>query len=67
MTDEPRRLYRSRRDRKVAGVLGGIADYWNLDPSLVRMVYVIATILTGFVPLMFIYLVMMFVVPEEPR
>jgi phage shock protein C len=64
---DPRRLYRSRRDRKVAGVLGGIAEHWNIDPSLVRILYVVFTILTGFVPLVFMYLLMMFIVPEEPR
>jgi phage shock protein PspC (stress-responsive transcriptional regulator) len=64
---EPRRLRRSRSDRKAAGVLGGIAEYWNIDPSLVRILYVVLTILTGFVPLVFMYLVMAFIIPDEPR
>ncbi len=67
MTDEPKRLYRSRSDRKVAGVLGGIAEYFGFDPSWVRIAYVIVMILTGVVPLAFLYLVMAFVVPKAPK
>ena len=68
MSDEAKkRLHRSRSDRKVAGVLGGIAEHWGTDPSLVRIIYAIATVLTGFVPLVFLYLLMVFIVPEESR
>lgn len=66
-TRTPKRLYRSRTDRKIAGVLGGIAAYLGLDPSLIRIAYVIATVLTAFVPLMLLYIVMMFIVPREPK
>lgn len=67
MTDEPKRLHRSRSDRKVAGVLGGIAEYFGFDPSWVRIGYTIVMIVTGVVPLAFLYLVMAFVVPKPPK
>ncbi len=67
MADQPKRMHRSQSDRKLLGVLGGVADYTSLDPSLIRIVYVIVTILTGFVPGIFLYLVMGFVVPVEPK
>lgn len=67
MEETPKRLYRSRTDVKIAGVLAGIAGYFNLDPSWVRIAYVVATLLTGIVPLAFLYVVMMFVVPKAPR
>lgn len=67
MSEQPKRLHRSRGDQKLAGVLGGVADYVGLDPSLIRIVYVIVTILTGFVPGIFLYLVMAFIVPLEPK
>jgi len=67
MIEEKRRLYRSRRDRKIAGVLGGIADFFGLDAAFIRILYVIATVLTGFVPLTFLYLVMVFVIPQAPK
>ncbi len=64
---EPRRLHRSRADRKIAGVLGGIAEYFGFDPSWVRIAYVIATVITLVVPLTSLYLVMAFVVPKAPK
>jgi len=67
MTSEPKRLYRSRTDVKIAGVLAGIADYFGLDPSWVRIAYVIGTLITGVVPLTFLYIVMVFVVPKAPK
>ncbi len=67
MSEQPKRMYRSRNDRKLVGVLGGVAAYTGLDPSLVRIVYLIVTMLTGFVPGIFLYLVMTFVVPLEPK
>ncbi len=67
MAERPKRLHRSRTDRQLAGVLGGVSDYLRMDPSFVRIAYVILTILTGFVPGLFLYLVMTFIVPVEPE
>jgi len=41
---EPKRFYRSKSDRKIAGVCGGIAQYLNMDPTLVRILWVILTL-----------------------
>jgi phage shock protein C len=60
------RLYRSRSDRMLAGVAGGLAEMWNADPSLVRIVWAVLVVLTGGVALL-VYIVMAIVVPEgEP-
>ena len=59
------RLYRSSSDRMLAGVAGGLADHFDLDPSLVRVGWVILTLVSGGIFLA-IYIVMAFVVPEEP-
>ena len=58
---EARRLYRSRRNRVIAGVCGGIGEYFNIDPIIVR---ILAIILPGFG--LFAYIVCAVVVPEEP-
>ena len=58
-----KQLRRSRTDRVVAGVCGGFARYLGLDPVLVRVLYVIATFLTGGA-LLLGYLVIWLVVPE---
>ncbi len=57
-------LYRSRDDRILAGVAGGVAENFGLDPSLVRIVWVILTPLTGGLALL-LYIIMAFIVPEE--
>ena len=60
----PTRLYRSRRDRMLAGVAGGLAEIWDADPALVRIVWALLVIVTGGVALV-VYVVMAIVVPEE--
>ena len=60
------RLYRSRRDRMLAGVAGGLAETWGADPSLVRIIWALLVILTGGAALL-VYIVMAIVVPEEDQ
>lgn len=59
------RLYRSRTDRIISGVCGGIAEMLNVDPSIVRILFAILVPLTGGL-IILLYLVMSFVVPEQP-
>jgi len=58
------RLYRSRRDRMLAGVAGGLAEIWGADPALVRIIWALLAILTGGAALL-VYIVMAIVVPDE--
>lgn len=60
-----RRLYRSRTDRMLAGVCGGLARYFNIDPTIVRILFVLLA-LPGGVPGPLIYLFLWILVPEEP-
>ena len=57
------RLYRSRDDRMIAGVAGGLAEMWDADPALIRIVWALLVIFTGGVALL-VYIVMAIVVPE---
>jgi phage shock protein C len=60
-----RKLYRSRTDRKLAGVCGGLAQYLNVDATVVRVVFIILAVLGGAtIP---IYLAMWVIVPYEPE
>ena len=61
----PRRLYRSRRDRQLAGVAGGMAEYLEIDPTVVRILWILSVFLGGFTILL--YIIMAFVVPLDPR
>jgi phage shock protein C len=58
------KLYRSRRQRVLAGVAGGLAQYFNIDPIIVRVLMVVATLLHGIGILL--YIILWIVVPEEP-
>jgi phage shock protein C len=60
-----KRLYRSTKDRMIAGVCGGIAEYFNADPTIVRLVAVLTMVL-GIFPTVIAYLVLWVVVPENP-
>jgi phage shock protein PspC (stress-responsive transcriptional regulator) len=60
-----RRLYRSRRDSILGGVAAGVADYFDMDPSIVRIAWAILALVTGGIFLV-LYIVMWIVVPEGP-
>jgi phage shock protein C len=64
MTGEYKRLYRSRKERTVAGVCGGIGEYFGIDPTLIRILFVVGLMMGG--PGVLAYLILMIVVPEEP-
>jgi len=60
----PRRLYRCRHDRQLAGVAAGMAEYLDLDPTLVRVLWILSAFFGGFTILL--YIVLAFVIPLEP-
>lgn len=62
-----KRWVRSLHERMIGGVCGGLAQYLNLDPSLVRLGFVILTLLSGFIIGIVTYIVMMIVLPEEAQ
>jgi phage shock protein C len=60
-----KRLYRSKNNRMIAGVCGGLAEYFGIDPVIIRIIAVILLLpggLPGFVP----YVILWIVVPENP-
>lgn len=61
-----RKLYRSKTDRKLLGVLGGLAKYLNIDSTVLRIIYVLLAIFAIGSPVV-IYLVAALIMPEEPE
>ncbi len=59
-----KRVYRNTKDGMVAGVLAGIADYYNHDASLYRLAFLAFLILTGLVPGLLLYIAAWFIIPE---
>lgn len=62
---QTKKLYRSREDRQVAGVCGGLAAYFGFDATLVRLIFVAMALFGG--PGVILYIIMALVVPEAPR
>ncbi|KPU62888.1 phage shock protein [Thermococcus sp. EP1] len=61
-----KKLYRSRKNRMLFGVCGGLAEYFNVDPTLVRILFII--LLIGSVgTAVLLYLLLAVVMPEEPK
>jgi phage shock protein C len=61
---EPKRVFRSRKDRILGGVCGGLGNYFNLDPVLVRVIWVVLLFAAGVGFLA--YILAWIIIPEEP-
>ena len=59
-----KKLHRSSTEKVVSGVCGGIGEYFDLDPTLVRVGYVGLSIFSGGGPGLVLYIILMFVIPE---
>jgi phage shock protein PspC (stress-responsive transcriptional regulator) len=60
------KLYKSRNDAVVFGVIGGLAEYFNIDPVLLRVIVVVVGFMTGGTPVV-PYLILALIMPEEPK
>lgn len=59
-------LYRSDTSKVFAGICGGLGEYWNIDPVILRLLWVLITIFTGFFPGVIGYILAAFIVPLKP-
>jgi phage shock protein C len=57
-------LKRSRRNRMIAGVMGGLAEYFEMDPTLLRIAFVIVSVVSAAFPGMLVYLLLWIIMPE---
>jgi len=65
MDNQPKRLYRSNKNRMLGGVCGGLAEYMNIDPTIIRLVAVVGFFATASA-FFWAYLIMWIVVPDQP-
>jgi phage shock protein C len=61
---QKKRIYRSK-DKMIAGVLGGLAEYFDVDPTIVRIVYVILSLASVGFPGLLAYLIMWAIIPQK--
>lgn len=66
MPQSIKRLYRCRHDPVLGGVCAGIAEYFNVDPVLVRLLWVILTLISMGAGIL-VYIIAWIIVPEEPK
>ncbi len=59
-----KKLYRSKKDKKLAGVCAGVAEYFNLDSTIIRLVWIL---LSCFGPGIIAYIIAAIVMPEKPE
>ena len=60
-----KRLIRSKTQRMIGGVCGGIAEYFNIDPTIIRLGFVLASIFLALVGGIIAYVLALFIIPEE--
>ncbi len=60
-----KKLYRSS-DKKISGVCAGVAEFFEIDPTIVRVAYALIALFTAAVPCIIVYAILAFVIPERP-
>lgn len=61
-----KKLYRSINDKKLCGVCGGIAEYFDIDPVLIRILWVCASLFSACFPGLLVYIIFAIFVPSQP-
>ena len=64
---EVKKLYLSEDDKKIGGVCGGIAEYFEVDSTLIRLLWVILAIVTAIIPALIAYVVVALIMPPAPE
>lgn len=59
-----KKIYRSQENKKIAGILGGLGELFDIDPTLLRLVFVFIGLATGIIPLIVAYLVGWIIIPK---
>lgn len=60
-----KKLFRSRRDRRISGICGGFGKYLKIDSNILRLILVVITFVTAFIPII-LYIIGSYIIPEEP-
>lgn len=61
-----KKLYRAREDKMWGGVCAGLGEYLEVDPTLIRLAFVLLALVTGIVPVLIFYLIAWIIVPAKP-
>lgn len=61
-----KRLYRSKKDAKLAGICGGLGEIFEIDPTLIRLLLVFVAMVTAVLPIVITYIIAWMIIPEGP-
>lgn len=62
-----KKLYRSNRNKMLAGVFGGLGEYFDIDPTILRLLGILLIFITGLVPGIIFYFIAVLIVPKNPK
>lgn len=62
-----KKLYRSETNKVWAGVIGGVGEYFDIDPTILRLLWIVIVIFTGIIPGLIAYLIAVMIVPKKPE
>ncbi len=62
---ETKRLYRSEKNKVIAGIFGGLGEYAKIDPVFLRFIWILIVVFTGFVPGLIAYFLAIMIVPKK--
>jgi phage shock protein C len=60
-----KKLYRSSTNKIFTGILGGLGEYWDMDPVVLRLAFVFIILITGVIPGVLAYIIALFIVPKQ--
>jgi len=58
-------LYKSKTNKIISGVVGGLGEYFNIDPTLLRLIWLLVVMFTGFFPGILTYIIACFIIPDK--
>jgi phage shock protein C len=62
-----KKLYRSRENKIIAGIIGGLGEYSDIDPTILRVIWLTLTTITGVIPGLTIYFIAILIIPKKPK
>lgn len=60
-----KKLYRSSTNKMIGGVCAGVADFFGIDPTIVRVIFALVSFFTGGFPGVFVYIILAIIIPED--
>lgn len=60
-------LYKSKKNKVFCGIIGGLGDYLNIDPTVLRLIWLLILVFTGFFPGLLAYIIASFIIPNNPK